>query len=97
MYEFKGIQIEDHFDPVAGELDSYFRRTLTFESPNSVKNLWFRAATGNISQKGNVYLLDNKVTFKFSGAAPLLRDNKELLVPINFNGSRATLVEEIIW
>jgi len=96
LYEFNGIRIEDAIEPVSGEIDASFKRTLHFESPKPVKNLWFRAAAGNLAEKGNAYVLDNKVTFKFTGVTPMVRE-KELLVPIQFDGSTATLVEEIIW
>jgi hypothetical protein len=82
-----------------GEVDAYFRRTLTISGAN-LDHIWFRAARGQIKAKGETFVLDNKVVLKFPGDKGLLRAgdaNGELLVPVTFTGDRAQIVEEIIW
>jgi len=106
LYAFKDIQIEDFPMPVAGELDAYFRRTLSLKTEHPVQNLWFRAATGSkIEQSaGSVFLVDGKLKLKFelpNGAGEIrvrrAGDRAELLVPISFQGGTARVVEDIIW
>jgi mono/diheme cytochrome c family protein len=99
FYSFKGARIEESFEPVMGEIDASFRRTLTI-SGASVDHLWFRAARGKINAKGDSFVLDDKIVMKFPGAKLVLRGadaNHELLVQITFNGDRAQILEEIIW
>jgi hypothetical protein len=99
FYSYKGLRIDEGFEPVMGEVDAYFKRTFKLTGA-AVDHLWFRAARGNISTKGDAFLLDEKVTMKFPNAKPLLRGNgqdRELIVPVEFTGENAQLVEEIIW
>jgi hypothetical protein len=90
-----------------GEIDAYFKRTFAV-SGSAVEKVWFRAAVGEITEKGDSFLLNEKIVLKFPGSHPQLRGpdhNKELLVPVTFAGGapsnaaghKATLVEEIIW
>lgn len=99
FYTFKDIRVEEAFEPVRGEVDAYFKRTLNFSgSPEG--QLWFRAAVGKIQVKNSGFALSDNVILNFPGAKPVLRgtaDERELLVPVQFSGGKATLVEEIIW
>jgi hypothetical protein len=99
FYTFKGARIEESFEPVMGEVDAYFRRTLSITGAK-VEHLWLRAARGNIKPKGDAFVLDDKVVMKFPGAKAVLRGagpDAELLVPAPFQGDRARVVEEIVW
>lgn len=98
-YEFKGARIEEFFEPVKGEIDAYFKRTLRIHGTGQ-GNLWFRAAAGDLTQTGDTFLLNNKIQMKFSGSKPVLREadgQKELLVPVQVQNGVGTIVQEIIW
>ena len=98
-YEFHGLRIEGYFEPVMGEIDANFRRTFRVIG-SDVKNLWFRAATGDLSKNGDLFLLDKKVQIKFTGAKAKIRESggtKELIVPVDLENGGATFTQEIIW
>ena len=103
LYSFGDIEVEDY--PVArpGELDSELVRTLTLRSERTAEKLWFRAAVGSkIEAKNDGYLVDGKMTlrFTFTGGKPVIRQSNgraELLVPVEFSGKAAKIVETIIW
>lgn len=105
LYSFKDIQIEDYPVAAAGEIDPTFTRTLTLHSGRAIQNLWFRAAAASKieAKTDGEFLVDGKLSLKFKiqgGAKPLIRQNggqSELLVPVQFQGNEARLVEEIIW
>jgi mono/diheme cytochrome c family protein/cytochrome c553 len=105
LYEYKGLQVEDKFDPVVGELDSSFRRTINIVGQHPPDNFYFRAAIGNkIERKDeSTFVVDNKLNLKFSGLAganPVMRQSAgrtELLIPIRFKKDRAQIVEDIVW
>jgi hypothetical protein len=104
IYDYKGVGVADRFEPIRGDLDSFFRRTIQLTAKNPPDRLWFRAAVGTkIDQVNqNTFSVDNKLTVKFSdlAAQPVIRQSggrSELLVPVRFNGDRARIVEEIVW
>ncbi len=105
LYSFQNVHIEDYPVAVSGDLDASFRRTLTLQADHAVENLWFRAWTGSKieAQSDGSFLAEGKIKLQFqlAGAAkPIIRqlDGKsELLVPVNFNGAQASVVEEIVW
>jgi hypothetical protein len=99
FYSYKGMRVEETFEPIMGEVDAYFRRTMTLTG-NPVDHLYFRAAVGQIEGKGNGFLLDRRVALKFPGESPILRagaNPKELLLPVKFSGDKAQIVEDIVW
>ena len=104
-YSFQNVAIEDTPIAVAGEVDPFFRRTVTVNAEQPPDNLWFRAWSGSKveEQGGGVFLADGKVKLRFElpgGARPVLRQSgggTELLVPIPFVGNEARIVEEITW
>jgi hypothetical protein len=94
-YEFSGVTIEDFPLAVATELDPYFSRKITVTG--DAKNLWFRAATGEIESKPDgSFLVDKKLSLKFSGAKPVL-GKSGLLVPVQIKNGKAEFIEEIRW
>ena len=95
FYNFKGARIEESFEPIMGEVDSWFKRTITLTGA-ALDHLYFRAAQGDIKPKGDTFLINDKIVLKFPGSKPLLRAN-ELLIPIQFSNDTARITEEIIW
>ncbi len=95
FYNYKGAHIEESFEPVMGEVDAYFKRTISL-SGASLDHLYFRAVQGDIKRKGDAFLLNEKIVLKFPNSKPLVRGN-ELLIPVQFVGNDARIVEEIIW
>ncbi|MDB6029866.1 MAG: cytochrome c1 [Verrucomicrobiales bacterium] len=102
-YTCSGVDIEDYPVAVSGDTDPSIRRTITLRVKQPVEKLWFRAWAGSKveEQPDGTYLADGRVRFKLQSAAkPVIRrngDSAELLVPVQFNGAEAKLVEEIIW
>ena len=70
---------------------------------NPVANLWFRAWSGaKIEEQGDgTFVADGRLRIKFQAdAKPVLRregGRAELLVPIQFKGSEARLIEDLVW
>jgi hypothetical protein len=99
FYEFKGVKVEESFEPVMGEIDAYFKRTVRF-SGDVPDNLWFRAAVGQIEEKNGKFVLNGKVTMSFPGAQARIRaagSQRELIVPVRTAGGVTEIVEEVIW
>jgi len=104
-YRFKDIEVTDKAVAVPGDLEASLRRTLTFRADHSVDDLWFRAWVGEAidAKPDGSFLVDGKVALTFSAGSsgqPVLRKSggkTELLVPLAFQGSEATVVEEILW
>jgi mono/diheme cytochrome c family protein len=105
LYDYKGLKVEDKFEPVSGELDASFRRTINVLGEHPPDNLYFRGAVANkIEGNGeNAFMADGKLNLKFSGlagATPVIRQSgghTELLIPIRFKEDRAQIIEEIVW
>ncbi len=100
-YTWKGAEINDAPIPVAGELDSFFKRIITI-SGSVPPHSWFRAATGTkIELKSDGYSIDGRLTLKIvSSENPLVREmggQTELLVPIVLKDGNVRIVEELIW
>ncbi len=99
LYEIHGLQIEDRFEPVPGELDAHFRRTIRLRGA-PVENLWFRAAAGALEARPGGGVIDRKTELRFTGVEPVLREvdgQKELLAPVRFQNGEAVIQFEIIW
>jgi len=105
LYSFGNIQVEDYPVAIPGDLEGSLHRTLTLQSTQPVTNLWFRAWVGSNIQTENdaSFLMDGKTKVKIDlagGARPIIRQSKgrsELLVPVQFELNKATIVEELIW
>jgi len=104
-YSYQGFNIEDAPVTMPGEVDPYFRRTITVTSDQPTDQLWFRAWSGAKieEQSGGVFIADGKLRLQFklpTGSKPLIRQSgghSELLVPVRFEGKTAQIVEEITW
>jgi cytochrome c2 len=103
LYSFGDVQIEDYPAPV-GESDYFvLKRTLSLTAAAPPANLWFRAAAaGKIEpQTGDTYKIDNRLTLKITGPGkPEIRQSagkSELLVPVIFEGGKATFTLTYDW
>ncbi len=103
LYSVGDVQIEDYPAPV-GESDYFvLKRTLSLSAASPPANLWFRAAdAGKIEpQTDGTYKIDNRLTLKIAGPGkPEVRQSagrSELLVPVVFEGGRATLTLTYDW
>jgi cytochrome c551/c552 len=105
LYRFKDVQVTDYFE---GKLvpnenaGPALTRTLTFEANPAVQNLWFRAAAGfNITAQPDGSFRVGNVTMRIkAGGTPIVRKangGDELLVPVTFNGGKATVTQEFVW
>ena len=105
LYSFATVQVEDYPVAAEGELEAFFRRTLTFRADAPPAKLFFRAWSGSALQakEDGSFIASDRVRFRFAladGAHAIARrsgDQWELLVPILFHGTEAKIVEEIIW
>lgn len=102
MYRFGEVRIEDAPVAVAGEIDGNVVRTITLEAKEAPAKFYFRAAVDERIEKtpDGAYVVAKKVRMKFPGAEPLLRaagDQKELLMPVEFKGGAAKIIQEITW
>ena len=103
-YTFGALSIEDIPSP-QGSFESSefsFKRILKI-SGNPVKNLYFRAASGQSIEltDDDTYLIDDStaLNFKLEGK-PVIREiggKKELLIPIKFSNDSAMFEQTIRW
>jgi cytochrome c2 len=104
-YEFLAMEVEDYWVAVPGELDSFFRRYLTFHSRAHYVNLWMRAAKGAsiVQEEDGIYLVDQKIRMKFETSGdeqPVIKTDDtgmELLVPVQLSHGKANIMQEIVW
>jgi cytochrome c553 len=105
LYSFGSVRVEDHPMAVRGEFEAHFERELTLQADQPPSNLWFRAGVGSKiePQKDGSYLVDGKLRIKLqdtTGGQPVVRrggENAELLLPVTFNGQKATVRETFVW
>jgi mono/diheme cytochrome c family protein len=103
LYSCRGVQVEDFPNAVASKRAPSIRRTLSLTAEEAPKALYFRAAVGDrIEALGKGwYRINGEWRVRIESAAPpVIRDSggkKELVVPVRFDGKRATLVQEIVW
>ena len=112
-YRYERIEIEDHPEPVKGELDPSLKRTfvLQFKSPRVAPRgtppalLYLAAASSKPIKplKDGWYQVDDVLRVRVShdkSAKPIIRKNGnrfELLVPVTFEGKEAKFVHEYVW
>jgi mono/diheme cytochrome c family protein len=103
LYAIESVKIEDYSNPVAAKTGPGLRRTLTLTAASPPGNLWFRAAAANkIERLGDGrYRIKDEWTLRLEGfAMPHLRQKNgktELLVPVQFQGDHARIVQEFVW
>jgi hypothetical protein len=102
-YDLDTTHVEDFPEPVPHPDAAGIRRTIRLESDAPPGSLWFRAAVGDtIEAKPDGWFLINgewKLRLEAAGT-PVVRTSaghKELLVPVSFQGRKATIVEEFVW
>ena len=103
-YSFRGLFIEDTPAPGGSEDDANASlvRTLKLNGP-PVPNLYFRAAVAPRIESGGPesFLIGDELLMHIdSDARPLIRDSngqQELLVPVEFRGTEASLKQSITW
>ncbi len=103
LYSCGDVRIEDYPAPV-GESDFFvLHRTISLASPSPPSNLWFRAAAaGRIeTQSDGAYKIDDRLTLKITGPGkPEVRQSagkNELIVPVVFDGDKATITVTYDW
>lgn len=108
-YRYQNVTVEETPAPFAVDgkpTEPGLRRSLVLTTPAAGEQLWFLAAQGGSieSQDGGRYLVDGEYTVKLTtdpaGPVPLLRKSNgkaELLLPVKFDGNRATIVEDFEW
>ena len=89
LYDINNLHVEERPSTEFQRDAAVLRRDFKFTADSAPKNLFFRAAVGDvIESKDDGYVVDDKLTFSFkspSGVNPFVREvdgKKELLVPI---------------
>jgi len=103
LYSLGDVQVEDYPAP-AGESDYFvLKRTLSLSSASPPASLFFRvAAAGKIEPKtSGTYTIDNRLTLSIAGPdKPTVRQSagqSELIVPVQFDGGKATFTVTYDW
>lgn len=100
-YSIGKLQVADFIEPIVDKPYPRLKRTLTIESAEPAENLYFRAAAGTeISVKGRAYLVDDALQMQFNAPGILRAGGNaggEILIPVRFEGRKATIVQEIRW
>jgi len=74
------------------------RRTLTITTDQPIENLWYRAAKGGeIEVKDEVAKIGDVLQVKVTPGKLLLRKTGEVIVPVQFEDGKATIVQEYDW
>jgi mono/diheme cytochrome c family protein len=105
LYDLAGARVEDRPEAVAGPKGAGLTRTLTLTATADPppEGLWFRAAVGDTVRPagGGWYLVNDEWKVRVaSRGAPVVRpanDMNELIVPVEFEGKVATIVEHFDW
>jgi hypothetical protein len=102
-YSWNGLKIEDYPRPV-GEQDLFsMQRTLTITGDRPQNNLWYRAIVAdNVEESSSdTYKIDGRWMLKVAaGQRPIRRrqgEQWELLVPVIFQGTKATIELTYDW
>ncbi|MDG2122209.1 MAG: hypothetical protein P8J87_00835, partial [Verrucomicrobiales bacterium] len=99
-YHYGEIAVTDYFeDHLDGEGNAYFRRTLTFTTPEAQAPFYFRAASGKeIKPAGPDWQID-RLTLKIPNQPTKIRqgDPMELLLPITLAAGTTTLSLDYHW
>ena len=100
LYAFNGVSVEDFFIGSDANGKQSVRRTLNF-SGEANDRLYVRLATGSIatvSEKS--WRFDNKITIRVARGEAVLRgegENREMLVPVRFEGGRCRVEIDYEW
>ncbi|MBI3468267.1 MAG: c-type cytochrome [Planctomycetes bacterium] len=103
LYSLGAVQIEDSPHPLASNPHPSLRRTLKLAASQPIDTLWFRAAVAEQIERldDDWHQIGGEWKTRISSASPpRVRDSagkKELLVPVQFAGGRAEIVQEFVW
>jgi cytochrome c553 len=102
LYSFNDIKIEDTPNAVDAKGSPSIRRSFTLTTDNPIDKLYYRAAVGNkIEADKDGWYRVNEYRMRIESAAPpVIRSSAgkmELLVPIQFKGNSAKLVQDYAW
>lgn len=97
-YRIGSTLVEERFEPLGdyAKGDGRVTRVLKF-SGAAEPNLFIRAATGGMKPEGSGWKSDQGVLIGVSGGEPLLRNNNELIVRPQWNGTSAEVRIALSW
>lgn len=102
LYSFNEIQIEDTPNAITTKASPAIQRTLAITTANPIDKLYYRAAVADkieADKEGWYRINDWRMRIE-SSAPPVIRvsgTKMELLVPIQFKGNNAKIVQEYVW
>ena len=102
LYSFNEIKIEDFPNAVETKVNPGIRRSIMLTTDNPIDKLYYRAAVADkieADKDGWFRVNDWRMRIE-GGATPVIRRSgtkMELLVPIQFKGNSAKIVQEYAW
>ena len=101
LYDIEAARIEDTLVPDSKDQFTSITRTLKITASSPISNMWYRAAVGNSIEpaEDGWYTIDGNWKVRLDSIAKIRKsaDKVELLVPIRFTNTRATIVQEYAW
>jgi cytochrome c553 len=102
LYSFNEIKIEDTPNAIETKANPAIRRTFEIFTENPIDKLYYRAAVADKieADKDGWYRVNEWKMRIESAAPPLIRQagkKMELLVPVQFKGNNAKIVQEYAW
>ena len=102
LYSFNDIKIEDTPNAIETKANPALRRTFSIFTENPIDKLYYRAAVADkiTADKDGWYRVNEWRTRIESAGTPVIRQagkKMELLVPVQFKGNSATIVQEYVW
>jgi len=102
LYSFNEIKIDDTPNAIETKSSPTLRRSFTITTDNPIDKLYYRAAVADkieADKDGWYRVNDYRVRIE-SAATPVIRQagaKMELLVPVQFKGNSAKIVQEYVW
>ncbi len=101
LYDIKGVRVEDTLVPDSTDQFTSVTRSFKFTASSPVHNMWYRAAVGNTIEPADNgwYTIDGSWKVHLDSDAKIRNSagKVELLVPIQFENSKATLTQQYAW
>jgi cytochrome c553 len=102
LYSFNDIKIEDTPNAIETKGNPAIRRTLAIFTENPIDKLYYRAAVADkiVAEKDGWYRINEWRMRIESAPPPVIRQagkKMELLVPVQFKGNNAKIVQEYVW
>ncbi|MDA1050060.1 MAG: PA14 domain-containing protein [Planctomycetota bacterium] len=100
LYSVGNTSIQDTLVATSSAQFTPAQRTITIAAESPVRNLWYRAASGNkiVPQDDGWYAVDGRWKTRVAGG--LLREvggEAELLVPVELENGKASIVQDYAW